>query len=592
MAAWNTDSGSSSENVAVATTKHLGLSLGNLEDAPQQTTRLPGKRLQFIGSATQRSVGNLMSIPPAKKRMDSAQSVPALNVDVQIKIHPAEDAESENRPDYQTIPLIERVKSSNSIRNVTFGEPAPAANTPVIAPTLIGASRPAPPVRTVSTANFKMAAAALSDIGSSVLMVGPAAKKPRTVSRTGSALSTTSNSDIFRTTVNLQVSVTRPGAGQVITSNRSRRESSMSTGRSSGETSPETAGTQENPFDTPIRLDAHSLQLPAIKNNVIAARARCSFSSSGMVDTDSVVEEADQDPELEQNRSIPTDERRNPNGETQNADADTTSTNKSLGKLQVTASINSRARTNSMKWAGDGGVAKKMGKPIWKPGGMDEVARAEFMERKAKGRALTTQVGKGKRRAREKADPEGDEGDDEGEMVLQPEERPPLQPHEGLQYQRDNLKAVRFSSPRESPPAEEVADNNSHTLRTEFLQDFTRLASHFTTQQDIEMQAILRDVDAIGTPRSGWSGPAADLLAADPSDVRVMCKTLYAYLKSEKLIRRGGLLGESLGREIVGAIGDGDLSEEDFAHRVRKQLRGLDRHRYLYAKAMLGHIVR
>ncbi|KAJ3161734.1 hypothetical protein HDU86_006504 [Geranomyces michiganensis] len=301
-----------------------------------------------------------------------------------------------------------------------------------------------------------------------------------------------------------------------------------------------------------------------------------------------------------------------------------------------------RPRGNSLKWAGDGG-AKKMNKPIWKPGGMDETAKVEFMKNKAKARAVTSAIGKRKPRTASENE-EDDEDEPEEAIETEPREpRPPLElvPHPPLKYKLDrkhvkftierpgsglmdtegrNLpplpitsilmydpppirSALRLSRPpktrlkadgtaedREDEKPAEIATNMAHSLRTDFIRDFTLLSSHDTTQQDIEMQAMLRDVDAIGVSRPGWSNKA-EMYNIDPSEVRNMCKVFYAYIKSERLVERGGLFGNELGNIVVQKIGDG-LESGAMVSFLKGLMANLDRARYLYAKAMIGHISR
>ncbi|KAJ3170835.1 hypothetical protein HDU87_008721 [Geranomyces variabilis] len=305
-----------------------------------------------------------------------------------------------------------------------------------------------------------------------------------------------------------------------------------------------------------------------------------------------------------------------------------------------------RPRGNSLKWASDGG-ARKMNKPIWKPGGMDETAKAEFVKNKERARAVISAIGRRKpRTASDKENDEQEPDEAQTEPVLPLEPQPPLalipHPPQKYKFDRKNVKftietpgsrpgsglldlegrslpplpitsilmydpppirsALRLSRPPktriradgtvEVPDDEKAAEpepNMAHSLRADFIRDFTLLSSHDTTQQDIEMQAMLRDVDAIGVSRAGWSSKA-EMYNISPEEVRRMCKVFYTYLKSERLVQRGGLFGNDLGGKVVQVIGSSGSSA--MVSFLKEKMAGLDRGRYLYAKAMVGHISR
>ncbi|KAJ3134577.1 hypothetical protein HDU90_004909 [Geranomyces variabilis] len=304
-----------------------------------------------------------------------------------------------------------------------------------------------------------------------------------------------------------------------------------------------------------------------------------------------------------------------------------------------------RPRGNSLKWGSDGG-ARKMNKPIWKPGGMDETAKAEFIKNKERARAVISAIGKRKPRTasdKENDEREPDETETEPEQPLEPQPPLALVPHPPKKYKfdRKNVKftietpgsrpgsglldlegrnlpplpitsilmydpppirsALRLSRPPKTriradgtveipdEKAVEPEPNMAHSLRTDFIRDFTLLSSHDTTQQDIEMQAMLRDVDAIGVSRAGWSSKA-EMYNISPDEVQRMCKIFYTYLKSERLVQRGGVFGNDLGGMVVQVIGSSGSSA--MISFLKEQIAGLDRGRYLYAKAMVGHISR
>lgn len=94
------------------------------------------------------------------------------------------------------------------------------------------------------------------------------------------------------------------------------------------------------------------------------------------------------------------------------------------------------------------------------------------------------------------------------------------------------------------PPSSET-----HTLRTIFLNDFTILSAHATALHDVEMQAVLRDVNAIGISplsREGWSEPSIE-----DADIAQMCWNFFAYLRCGD----GGVLPNRIGARIVSSIG-------------------------------------
>ncbi|KAI8919284.1 hypothetical protein DFJ77DRAFT_270922 [Powellomyces hirtus] len=312
------------------------------------------------------------------------------------------------------------------------------------------------------------------------------------------------------------------------------------------------------------------------------------------------------------------------------------------------ASRDARPRSNSMKWAGDGGAAKRTGKPIWKPGGMDDAARAEFVKNKAKSRALMEQLGKRKVR-KPVAEDEKEISEEEGTLEISessgtelqqlrtvPDDAKPKAQRKAVKFSAgarpgsaheddaDSARlpalpitavlmydpplmrsALRLAKPPKSrrrsgdvsseeqldkPEEAKVPENMAHSLRAEFLKDFTLLSSHDTTQRDIDMQHLLRDVDAIGFSRPGWSNTPA-MHALGVSDIRRMCRGLYTYLQSEHLDTRHGLMGDGLGTRVVQSVGSGGPTAE-FVKDMREVMGRLERNKYLYAKAMIGHMYR
>ncbi|TPX66508.1 hypothetical protein SpCBS45565_g04434 [Spizellomyces sp. 'palustris'] len=131
--------------------------------------------------------------------------------------------------------------------------------------------------------------------------------------------------------------------------------------------------------------------------------------------------------------------------------------------------------------------------------------------------------------------------------------------------------------------------SQNHTLRTIFLNDFTILSTHATTLQDIEMQYVLRDVDAIGMKQQGWTERTIDA-----SDVPNMCWNLFKYLRcgDAGVPTKKGLLPDDAAGRVLTLMGKSGSTDQDKLSFIRSEVFHMDRKRYLFLKAIIGHIHR
>ncbi|KAI9094078.1 hypothetical protein DFS34DRAFT_629863 [Phlyctochytrium arcticum] len=302
-------------------------------------------------------------------------------------------------------------------------------------------------------------------------------------------------------------------------------------------------------------------------------------------------------------------------------------------------------RNNALGKDGDGKP-----QPIWRPGGMDEASRQEFMKKRKKAQEYA-QKAREENRQRRLRKRHGDDEDDEAEEDAHSRDElsvpePPLlsfqatsteKLNEAIAYE-ERLRASDETSttmkrrsqidmtailmydplgqhsairdyPRLSRPPKarkqqissssedlgtdedvEAAPDTVHSMRTLFLNDFTILSASATTRHELDMQDKLRDVNAIGMlPRDiNWNDQV--IL---PMHVPDMAWNLLSYLKCGDIGNPAkGMMPDALATGMITYMGEPTRSDEETRLFLRTGVHNLDRKRYLYLKAIIGHLRR